>query len=162
MSSWKWIRFLQYNCHWKSPLMENICHKRRTVQEWESTVSPLGILYSWIVANVCLSMALHFDLSYYRPQGKVMFSQVSVILSTIGLMPTRSLLVLVTVRSIRILLECFLVLLESFTQSRRMSKGNSSIQCEFTSISQEALILSKAQLELFTVQFFLAGLRGKT
>ena len=33
--------------------------------------------------------------SCYRPQGKVMFSQVSVILSTIGLMPTQSLLILV-------------------------------------------------------------------
>ena len=32
---------------------------------------------------------------FYRPQGKVMFSQASVILSTIGLMPTRSLLILV-------------------------------------------------------------------
>ena len=31
----------------------------------------------------------------YRPQGKVMFSQASVILSTIGLMPTGSLLILV-------------------------------------------------------------------
>ena len=36
-----------------------------------------------------------FFLLYYRPQGKVMFSQVSVILSTIGLMPTQSLLILV-------------------------------------------------------------------
>ena len=32
---------------------------------------------------------------FYRPQGKVMFPQVSVILSTIGLMVTRSLLILV-------------------------------------------------------------------
>ena len=32
-------------------------------------------------------------LSYYRPQGKVMFSQVSVILSIIGLMVTRLLLI---------------------------------------------------------------------
>ena len=39
-----------------------------------------------------------------------MFSQVSVILSTIGLMATRSLIILVTVRSVRILLECYLVL----------------------------------------------------
>ena len=31
----------------------------------------------------------------YRPQGKVMFSQTSVSLSTIGLMPTQSLLILV-------------------------------------------------------------------
>ena len=31
----------------------------------------------------------------YRPQGKVMFSQVSVILFTIGLMATQSLLILV-------------------------------------------------------------------
>ena len=46
----------------------------------------------------------------YRPQGKVMFSQASVILSTIGPMATRSLLILVTVRLVRILLECFLVL----------------------------------------------------
>ena len=37
-----------------------------------------------------------------------MFSQASVILSTIGLMATLSLLILVTVRSVRILLECFL------------------------------------------------------
>ena len=32
---------------------------------------------------------------YYRPQGKAIFSQASVILSTIGLMPTWSLLILV-------------------------------------------------------------------
>ena len=32
---------------------------------------------------------------YYRPHGKVMFSQASIILSTIGLMPARSLLILV-------------------------------------------------------------------
>ena len=38
-----------------------------------------------------------------------MFLQASVILSTIGLMATRSLLILVTARSVRILLECFLV-----------------------------------------------------
>ena len=38
-----------------------------------------------------------------------MFSQASVILSTICLMPSRSLLILVTARSVRILLECFLV-----------------------------------------------------
>ena len=38
-----------------------------------------------------------------------MFSQVSVILSTIDLMDTRSLLILVTARSVRILPECFLV-----------------------------------------------------
>ena len=47
----------------------------------------------------------------YRPQGKVMFSQVSVILSTIGVMATGSLLILVMARSVRILLQCFLVLL---------------------------------------------------
>ena len=34
-----------------------------------------------------------FILSYYRPQGKVMFSQASVILFTIGFMATRSLLI---------------------------------------------------------------------
>ena len=38
-----------------------------------------------------------------------MFSQASVILSTIGLMATWSLLGLVMVRSVRIPLECFLV-----------------------------------------------------
>ena len=38
-----------------------------------------------------------------------MFSQASLILFTISLMATRSLLVLVTVRSVCILLECFLV-----------------------------------------------------
>ena len=48
-------------------------------------------------------------LSYYRPQGKVMFSQVSVILSIIGLMATRLLLIPFTAQSVRILLECFLV-----------------------------------------------------
>ena len=58
-------------------------------------------------------------LSCYRPQGKVMFSHVSVILSTIGPMPTRLLLILVGYSvtltppparqgSVRILLECFL------------------------------------------------------
>ena len=48
-------------------------------------------------------------MDYYRPQGKVMFSQASVILSTIDLMATRSLLILATARSVSILLECFLV-----------------------------------------------------
>ena len=38
-----------------------------------------------------------------------MFSRASVILSTIGLMATRLLIILVTERSVRILLECFLV-----------------------------------------------------
>ena len=38
-----------------------------------------------------------------------MFSQARGILYTIGLMATGSLLILVTVRSVRILLECFLV-----------------------------------------------------
>ena len=38
-----------------------------------------------------------------------MFSQASVILSTVRLIDTRSLLVLVTTRSVRILLEWFLV-----------------------------------------------------
>ena len=48
---------------------------------------------------------------YYRPQGKVMFSQASVILPTISLMATGLVLVLSTVWSVRILLECFLMLL---------------------------------------------------
>ena len=39
-----------------------------------------------------------------------MFSHASVILSTIGLMAIRSLLILVTARSVRILLDCFLVM----------------------------------------------------
>ena len=43
-------------------------------------------------------------INIYRPQGKVMFSQAP----TIGLMATRSLLILVTARSVRILLEYFL------------------------------------------------------
>ena len=47
---------------------------------------------------------------YYRPQGKVMFSQMSVCLSTIGLMDTGSLLGLVMVGLVNIILECFLVL----------------------------------------------------
>ena len=51
---------------------------------------------------------------YYRPQGKVMFSQASVILSTIGLMATRSLLILVTLRSVASyigILSCFIMYL---------------------------------------------------
>ena len=44
-----------------------------------------------------------------------MCSQASVILSTIGLMATGSLLILVMARSVRILLECFLV---TFVSSR--------------------------------------------
>ena len=43
-----------------------------------------------------------------------MFSQASVSLSTIGLMATRSLLILVTARSVPFLLECLPVLLDSF------------------------------------------------
>ena len=52
----------------------------------------------------------YIDLYVCRPQGKVMFLQASVILSKIGLMATRSLLILVTERLVCILLECFLVL----------------------------------------------------
>ena len=48
-------------------------------------------------------------LIFYRLQEKVLFSHVSVILSTIGLIATRSLPILITARSVRILLECFLV-----------------------------------------------------
>ena len=44
----------------------------------------------------------------YRPQGKIMFSQVCVVLSTIGLMATRLLLILGIVRAVCILLECFI------------------------------------------------------
>ena len=51
---------------------------------------------------------------FYLLQGKVMFSQVSVILSTIGLMDIRSLLILVKAWSVRILLECFLLVLRFF------------------------------------------------
>ena len=50
------------------------------------------------------------DRTYcYRPQGKVMLSQVCVILFTIGLMTTQSLFILVMVWLVCILLECFLV-----------------------------------------------------
>ena len=61
-------------------------------------------------------------ITFYRPQGKVIFSQACVILSTIGLMESRSLTASIlsticlmesrslTARSVRILLECFLVL----------------------------------------------------
>ena len=54
--------------------------------------------------------------THYRPQGKIMFSQASVILSTISLMTTRPLLILVgysvtvMARSVCVLLEYFLVL----------------------------------------------------
>ena len=48
---------------------------------------------------------------YYRPQGKVIFSQASAILSTIGLMATRPLLNLVTAPSVCIPVDCFLVVL---------------------------------------------------
>ena len=53
--------------------------------------------------------------------AKVMFSQACVILFTIGLMTTRSLLILVMVWSVRILLECFLVLMcfHFFPQTRK-------------------------------------------
>ena len=46
-----------------------------------------------------------------------MFSQACVILCTIGLMATRSLFVLVTARSVCILLECFLVLISALSSS---------------------------------------------
>ena len=49
-----------------------------------------------------------------------MFSQVSVILSTIGLMATRALLVLFTAQSVHILLECFLVT----TCKQSLGQGN--------------------------------------
>ena len=57
--------------------------------------------------------------TYYRPHGKVIFSQACisralVLVLTVGLMTTRSLLILVTARSLRILVECFLILVECF------------------------------------------------
>ena len=66
----------------------------------------------WIGSKFTDISLAHHDFSltiyyHYRPQGKVMFSQASVILSTVGLMATQSLLILVTTRSVRILLECF-------------------------------------------------------
>ena len=64
---------------------------------------------------------------YYALQGKVMFSKTSVILSTIGLKATRSLLILVTARSLRILLECFLVWdIYSFRVEETKMSGKSS------------------------------------
>ena len=66
----------------------------------------------WTIFAFKLQIMLQRKLvnkGHYRLQGKVMFSEASVILSTIGLMATRSLLILVTAQSIRILLECFLV-----------------------------------------------------
>ena len=51
-----------------------------------------------------------------------MFLQVSVILSTIGLMATQSRLILVTARSVHILLECFLVSRLSVHSSQTSSK----------------------------------------
>ena len=48
-------------------------------------------------------------LYFYRPQGKVIFSQASDILSTISLIATRYLLILVAVHLVSILLECFFV-----------------------------------------------------
>ena len=58
--------------------------------------------------NVASFTFFYATVPCYRLQGKVKFSQASVILSTIGRMATRSLLILVTLRSVRILLECFL------------------------------------------------------
>ena len=60
------------------------------------------------------------DSYFYRPQEKVIVSQASLILSKIGLMATRSLLILVTVRSVRIPLKCCLV----------SNRNISSIQCQ--------------------------------
>ena len=57
-----------------------------------------------------VSTCLGNDSDILPIQGKVMFSQVSVCLSTIGLMDTGSLLGLVMVGLVNILLECFLVL----------------------------------------------------
>ena len=51
-----------------------------------------------------------------------MFSEVSVIVSIIGLMPTQSLLILVTARSVHILLECFLVAKLSLHSSQTSPK----------------------------------------
>ena len=64
--------------------------------------------------SVCQSVTdpgdIHFlSVLYYRPQGKVTFSEACVILFTISLISTRSLLILVTARSVHIILECLLV-----------------------------------------------------
>ena len=63
--------------------------------------------------SVCQSVTdpgdIHFmPVLYYRPQGTVTFSEACVILFTISLMASRSLLILLTARLVRILLECFL------------------------------------------------------
>ena len=50
-----------------------------------------------------------------------MFSRASVILSTIGVMATGSVLILVTARLVRILLECFLVFVSFLCISTKSS-----------------------------------------
>ena len=69
-----------------------------------------------------------------------MFSQVSVILSTIGLMDTRSLLILVTARSVRILLECFLVgILATQTAQNIIHRSPATFQNFRTKIQEQQL-----------------------
>ena len=66
----------------------------------------------WCSGWPCLHVTFFFKKKVrycYRRQRKVMLSRASVILFTIGLMATWSLLVFVMVRSVCILLKCFLV-----------------------------------------------------
>ena len=74
---------------------------RQQPRDWRKLPAEYVTMYKWMLER-------YFQV-YCRPQGKVMFSQAPVILFTIDLIATRSLLILVTVRLVHILLECFLV-----------------------------------------------------
>ena len=74
----------------------------------KATENHFPFAFSFLLSvNIPLSVGKR-TTTFYRPQGKVMFSQACVILFTISLMATRSLLV--TARSVRILSECFLLI----------------------------------------------------
>ena len=94
------------------PFSENIGSRSTLFTSTNNGVDEIKLLCSFHAFEVKIEyfpeQSFQASSHIYRPQGKVMFSQASVILYTISLMATRSLLILVTARLVSILLEYFL------------------------------------------------------
>ena len=111
-NSVNWANLWNLKNHWsmnlgqyKDPILSyHMCLTFAVVASWSLTQEVAGSNHVTVMTNI------------YRPQGKVMFSQASVIVSTIGLRATRSLLILVTARSARIHTGMFSYLVSEFSE----------------------------------------------
>ena len=100
---------------------------------WVHLFYSLRLKLSSDQAKANMKATIFFDVCHLLPtarEGNVFYWRLSVILFTVSLMAIRSLLILVTARSVRILLECFLVpssfllvFLKSFSLSLLLSLG---------------------------------------